>query len=361
MSSNTPVKRILILAANPKGTTQLRLDQEAREIESALERAKERDQFDIKTKSAVRTTDVRQAMLDFKPQIVHFSGHGAGDEGLLWENDLGQKHLVNAEALAGFFKLFANRVECVVLNACYSEIQAEAIAQYIDYVIGMSQAIGDRAAIEFAVSFYDALGAGESIEFAYKLGCNAIQMAGISEHLTPVIIKNSLKHEKKSLPNFTALNTECATHDKDIFLKSEKLMSERQLLNFLDQLEINHCFLEDQVRNIHDFCEFFEEESNRFIIEDLYHLSDELVEQLNSLSEFTVCNFFVFPETSSNLEGNTRFCMQPEMNIDRSSRHINAEKMLRYNELIEELYSHTNKVMNLYKKYRRFVKELLKI
>ncbi|MCV3215458.1 hypothetical protein OGM63_18390 [Plectonema radiosum NIES-515] len=32
-----------------------------------------------------------------------------------------------------------------------------AIAQHIDYVIGMNQAIGDRAALEFSVGFYDAL------------------------------------------------------------------------------------------------------------------------------------------------------------------------------------------------------------
>jgi hypothetical protein len=43
-----------------------------------------------------------------------------------------------------------------VLNACYSEIQANAIVQHIDYVIGMSQAIGDTAAIKFAMGFYDA-------------------------------------------------------------------------------------------------------------------------------------------------------------------------------------------------------------
>ena len=53
----------------------------------------------------------------------------------------------------------------------------------------MKKAIGDRAAIEFAVGFYDALGAGESIEFAYNLGCAAIQLAGIEEHLTPVLLK----------------------------------------------------------------------------------------------------------------------------------------------------------------------------
>jgi len=52
----------------------------------------------------------------------------------------------------------------------------------------MSQAIGDKAAISFAVGFYDALGADKGVEFAYKLGCNAIQMQGITEHLTPRLL-----------------------------------------------------------------------------------------------------------------------------------------------------------------------------
>ncbi|WP_228060119.1 CHAT domain-containing protein [Plectonema radiosum] len=78
-------------------------------------------------------------------------------------------------------------IECVILNACYSEVQATAISQYIPYVIGMNKAIGDKAAIEFVVGFYSALAAGESIDFAYKLGCNAIAMAGIPENLTPVL------------------------------------------------------------------------------------------------------------------------------------------------------------------------------
>ncbi|WP_333099339.1 MULTISPECIES: CHAT domain-containing protein [unclassified Microcoleus] len=127
--------------------------------------------------------------MDYKPQIIHFSGHGAGDEGLALEDETGKVQYVDAEALAELFKLFANRVECVVLNACYSEVQAEAIVQHVPYVIGMSRAIGDKAAIEFAVGFYDALGSGESVEFAYQLGCNSIRLAGIVEHLTPKLKK----------------------------------------------------------------------------------------------------------------------------------------------------------------------------
>ncbi len=97
--------------------------------------------------------------------------------------------MVDTQAIANLFELFSTTIECVVLNACYSEVQASAIAKHIPYVIGMNQAIGDKAAIKFATGFYNAVGAGESVEFAYKLGCNVIQLDGIPEHLTPVLEK----------------------------------------------------------------------------------------------------------------------------------------------------------------------------
>lgn len=195
MNDSATSKSILLLASNPKGTASLRLQEEEREIKERL-RLAGYGKVPIHSTGATRTRDIQQAMLDFKPQIVHFTGHGAGQDGLAFEDVTGKLKLVDSEALANLFKLFSNRVECVVLNACYSEVQAKAIAQHIDYVIGMSQAIGDRAAIEFAVGFYAALGAGESIEFAYELGCNAIQLEGIAEHLIPVLeISPKKKHE----------------------------------------------------------------------------------------------------------------------------------------------------------------------
>ncbi|MHC5718728.1 MAG: CHAT domain-containing protein, partial [Nostoc sp.] len=183
------MQTILILTANPKGTSQLRLDQEVRDIAEGLERAKKRDQFVLKSKLAVRPRDIQRAMLDINPSIVHFSGHGTGDEGLVFEDEIGLAKLVDGEALAGLFALFAEQIECVVLNGCYSEVQADAIAQYVNYVIGMKKAIGDKAAIEFAVGFYDALGSGKPVEFAYRFGCAAIRLAGIPEQLTPTLKK----------------------------------------------------------------------------------------------------------------------------------------------------------------------------
>jgi len=184
-----PVRTILILAANPKGTQPLRLDEEVKKIEQGLERAKRRDQFKLVQKWAVTDDDLRRALLDHEPEIVHFSGHGSGADGLAFEDDSGQTQLISGDALGRLFELCSDTVKCVVLNACYSEPQADAIAEHIDNVVGMKKAIGDEAAIKFAVGFYDALGAGRDVEKAFKFGCSAIDLKGIPEYLTPVLKK----------------------------------------------------------------------------------------------------------------------------------------------------------------------------
>jgi len=106
-----------------------------------------------------------------------------------FENKVGKTHPIEPDALAALFEQFSDQVNCVVLNACYSETQANAIANHIDYVIGMNEAINDKAAIAFSIGFYQALGAGRTIEEAYKLGCVQIRLQGIPKHLVPVLIK----------------------------------------------------------------------------------------------------------------------------------------------------------------------------
>ena len=186
-------KVILFLAANPKNTSKLGLDNEVQAIQSGLQRSRYRDQFELKQRWAVSPREMQRSIEDLKPHIVHFSGHGVGEDGLALENEAGDVQLVQAEALAQLFRLFVAPftdppVQCVLMNACYSEVQANAIAEHIPYVIGMNKAVGDKAAREFAVGFYDALGAGREIPIAYEFGKVSISMAGIPEHLTPQLV-----------------------------------------------------------------------------------------------------------------------------------------------------------------------------
>lgn len=187
IAANANTKKILILSVNPKDTNRLRLDEEVREIKTALQRSKNREQYEIITEGAVRVDDLGRALLDYQPTIIHFSGHGSGSDGLVLENNSGEMQLVSTESLAQLFGLFKTTVEFVLLNACYSEAQAEAIFKHINYVIGMNRAIGDKAAIVFAVGFYNALGAGRSYEDCFKAGCVSIALAGIPESQTPVM------------------------------------------------------------------------------------------------------------------------------------------------------------------------------
>ncbi len=139
-----PIK-ILFLAANPKDTSQLRLDEEMRGIDQVLRQAEFRDKFDIKQHWAVRVVDLQGYLLRYKPDIVHFSGHGSASTEIILEDNYGNSQSVSSRALSQLFDVLKDNIRCVVLNACYSEQQAKAIAEHIDCVIGMSKAIGDKA------------------------------------------------------------------------------------------------------------------------------------------------------------------------------------------------------------------------
>ncbi|XCN71751.1 MAG: CHAT domain-containing protein [Candidatus Electrothrix aestuarii] len=176
-SSSTDKTTILFLAANPMNTARLRLDEEVKKISNDLRLSKERDNLILSQEWAVTSDSLMQAILDTSPQIVHFSGHGEL-EGICLDDGRGMEKMVSAAALANLFRLFKDSVQCVLLNACYSLAQAEAIKEHIPHVIGMSSAIPDTAAISFASGFYKAVGAGRDIPFAFELGKAAVLMQG---------------------------------------------------------------------------------------------------------------------------------------------------------------------------------------
>jgi hypothetical protein len=190
---------ILFLASDPTDASRLRLGKEFQEIQDQLKKARLRNRFKLELPQlSLQATVISQALLDTRPEIVHFSGHGTSEGALCFEGPTGKIHLVQPNALSSLFKEFSQHITCVLLNACYSEIQANAISEHIEYVIGMSKAVGDDAAIAFSVGFYQGLGAGRSIEDAYKLGCAQIQLQGIPEHLTPILFKMGKQFETHS-------------------------------------------------------------------------------------------------------------------------------------------------------------------
>lgn len=182
-----PIK-ILFLASNPKDTNRIRLDEEIRTIDEVLQKSEYRDRFQLEKHFAVRVSDLQNHLLRYKPDIVHFSGHGTSKSEIVLEDEQGRSQAVSQRALSKLFSLLKDNIRCVVLNACYSEPQAKAIAEHIECVVGMSIAIGDDAAIRFAEAFYQALGYGRDIKTAFDLGCLEIDMEGLGEEDTPKLL-----------------------------------------------------------------------------------------------------------------------------------------------------------------------------
>ena len=180
--------KVLFLSANPVATPKLQLDEEIRQIGIKLRAAEYRDAFDFVPRFAARPDDLLQALLEHKPEIVHFSGHGSAAQQLIFVDDQGNEKPVTKEALVHLFRTLKDNIRLVLLNACSTRPQAEAIAETIDCTIGMRKPIGDEAAIVFAASFYRALGFGRSVKEAFEVGKAALLLESIPEDKTPELL-----------------------------------------------------------------------------------------------------------------------------------------------------------------------------
>jgi hypothetical protein len=159
--------KILFIASNPSDASRLKTDVEYRKIKAEMYRGRHRDKFDfLQPQLAVTIHELVRAMND-RPHIVHFSGHGE-EEGILITTGDNVSQLLPTPAIKRLFKPLQNSAQVVLLNACYSAIQAEEISKFGFYVVGYQEPIGDDAAIGFAQGLYNGFGEGKSFEDAYN-------------------------------------------------------------------------------------------------------------------------------------------------------------------------------------------------
>jgi Effector-associated domain 11/CHAT domain len=200
--------KILFLASNPVNTDKLELELEFVKLHSSLQDGN--IPFDLRSEWAVTPQELQGAMLKQKPRMLHFSGHGAGkggsgtralgdadaskkvEAGIYFQNAQGMSQLVPESALANLFKICLRKfpIEVVLLNACHSKTQAEAIsAAGVLYVIGMSEAVKDTTAIAFSSGFYRGISSENDVEFAFDLAVNAVMLEGLSGEHIPMLYK----------------------------------------------------------------------------------------------------------------------------------------------------------------------------
>lgn len=182
------VIKILFLSANPEGVPEINLGKEVMKVEESLQLGECRDQLLLLPHFAVTVEDLREAILRHRPHILHFSGHGSLEKGIALRDEKGNLKLVHQNALANLFTVIRDNVRVVVLNACYTALQADEIVKVIDCTVGMQKAIRDRSAIVFSAAFYLGLAYGRSVQEAFGLGVNALMLEGIPEENIPLLL-----------------------------------------------------------------------------------------------------------------------------------------------------------------------------
>lgn len=183
-----PIK-ILFLSANPRNITQLELEQEAEAIRSRIKSEQNGNWLELIPYFAATKEILREALLKHRPHVLHFSGHGSPTKGILLEDSSGNIERVHLDAIAELISIIKDNLRVVVLNACYSALQAEEISQVVEATIGMRHEIGDSAAIEFAAALYEGLANGLSLKGSFEMGKNALKLAGISETHIPDLLE----------------------------------------------------------------------------------------------------------------------------------------------------------------------------
>lgn len=180
---------ILFLAANPAGTAWHTLDREARAIQAELDRSGYRDCFELVTRWAAEPLDLLRELRKHTPTIVHFSGHGepgeAGGGGLFFQGHDSRPRLVSTAALEEAFAAAGASVRLAVLNACYSDVHAEALLAHVECVVGVGGTLHADSARAFAVGFYGGLGDRASIGAAYRQGRAAMSLEAVPDGERP--------------------------------------------------------------------------------------------------------------------------------------------------------------------------------
>ena len=193
---------ILVVTSIPSGLASLDAGEERRLLEEASRSWK---RVKIERLTNPRPSELRRALVEHSPHVLHFIGHGSFDSrtgagALHFAGEGGASRPLASQDLATLLKDCPSLV-LVVLNACETA-RAEAAGQNpyagvanalvlggIPAVVAMQSPVSDRAAIAFSGAFYQRLAEGDPVDAAVVEGRQAILAAaeGSIEWATPVL------------------------------------------------------------------------------------------------------------------------------------------------------------------------------
>ena len=202
-----PPLRILGMVASPSGLDSLDVTREKARVERALDRLQARGQVELAWLEGQTWRDLQRAMRGGPWHVFHFIGHGGfdpyGDEGfIVLADEAGERHDLSATQLG---RLLADHrwLRLALLNTCegargsgrdiFSSTASILVRRGIPAVLAMQYEVTDRAAIEMARAFYEALADGVAVDAALAEARKAVSLAVTNtvEWGTPVLYTRS--------------------------------------------------------------------------------------------------------------------------------------------------------------------------
>lgn len=169
--------KILLLVSMPLNYPRIDI-REVKKIGDELRGGRLRDSFEVQHVLGVEPSELSSRIRDERPQIVHFFGHGNEDGELVLHGSETGSACVDADWFARGLLMSQHQVRCVILNACHSVAQAQALVQRVDLAVGVDGVICNRSAVAFTSGFYGALADGESVQMAFESGRHQVECVG---------------------------------------------------------------------------------------------------------------------------------------------------------------------------------------
>ncbi len=203
----SPPLRILGMISSPEDQRALDVEREKQRVERAIQGLQARGLVELEWLPGQTWRDLQEATWGGPWHVFHFIGHGGfdthADEGFIALADsAGRTHRLSATRLG---RLLADHtaLRLVLLNACegakgserdiFSSTASILVRRGIPAVLAMQYEITDRAAVELARAFYQALSYGMAVDEAVVVARKAISLAVTNsvEWGTPVLYMRS--------------------------------------------------------------------------------------------------------------------------------------------------------------------------
>lgn len=193
--------KIAMLVTNPESRASLQTGVEWRYIDEGIRLGGTTGDVELKAILAPTLDSLLDLLNSYRPDVVHFSGHGGG-QALLFDNrnagDDGGT-VLDFDMVARVIGATSAKPRLLVLAACDTVDGADKFLSSVPMVIAMADSIDDEAACEFSRRFYQSLSAKATVANALTQAKLLLESKGYADASLPTLVARDDSVAQKQL------------------------------------------------------------------------------------------------------------------------------------------------------------------